>query len=142
MTMGSDGSHCPRMGAAQTTLHFPWVAFVPSYRPGPAIGTDTAPRPFRTGTGHGPRPSHRDGMFYQNTKGHVLGWALQTWALLGPRSFPDKGITQRPPSCCRYLVTENPMGSPHGHCCSLPSSVRLASSSPPWTVWPPYFPCE
>lgn len=34
------------------------------------------------------------------------------------------------------------MGSPHGPCCSRPSSVRPASSLPHWTVWLPSCPCE
>ena len=47
-----------------------------------------------------------------------------------------------PPSPGRCLATGRPTGSPHGPCCSRRSSARRASSSPPWTAWPPSCPCE
>lgn len=47
-----------------------------------------------------------------------------------------------PPSLGRCLATGRPTGSPRGPCCSRRSSARRASSSPPWTAWPPSCPCE
>lgn len=47
-----------------------------------------------------------------------------------------------PPSPGRCLAMGRPTGSPRGPCCSQRSSARQASSSPPWTAWPPSCPCE
>ena len=47
-----------------------------------------------------------------------------------------------PPSPGRCLAMGRPTGSPRGPCCSRRSSARRASSSPPWTAWPPSCPCE
>jgi hypothetical protein len=47
-----------------------------------------------------------------------------------------------PAAPSRCLATGSPTGSPHGLCCSLPSSARPASSLPPWTLWPLSCLCE
>lgn len=119
-----------------------WLWETPCGTPGVTLHR---PAPWRAGLcGHLAASPHESGC-----RGGVLEAHFCAHLPVGPVSWLVtwhqavlllRGPTQL--STCRCSATGRPMGSPRGPCCSPRSSVRPASSSPPWTAWRPSSPCE